>query len=445
MKRLRTILNSKYLYVALVFFLLVYLFINFYFIKKESKLDVSVKKNYCVLAKYYIEGNLAKFDLDCGEKLIGYYYFDEEKEINLFKEKFAMGDIVRIEGQLEEITENHNFNIFNYRKYCYNKNIFYKINIDEIMLVRKTDNFIYKIGNFVEERIKNLKSYAYIKALVLGNKDYIDDDMLSTFKNIGIMHLFSVSGMHVGLLLSFLSFFTKKNETLKNILSVLILTIYYFLVESISLLRAFLFFLINLFNRVFSLNISIYKMIFLTVFIILLKNPYYLFDIGFLYSFVISSLLLISREKILKVKNYFLRIIYISFLSFLFSMPLTIYNFFKINILSFAYNFFIVPLVSVVIFPLSIIVIFLPMLDKFLFFFIEVFQKIALLFSNIPSNLILKKPLIIVVLLYYIVIIISLKKKKMYLFLILFLIIHYNYNNIFPSTYLIVIDVEKER
>lgn len=443
MKKLKIILHSNTFYFLLLLFLLFHLFYNFNFTNRKSRFNLNDKNFICTIEKYYLEGDMVKIDLDCSETLKGYYYFASEEEKNDFSNNYKIGDIVRVQGELKEIEESRNFNIFNYKKYSYIRNIFYQLNIEKIDFIKKDDSYIYKLENFILDRITNLKSFPYVNALILGNKDYIDKTLLNTYKDIGIMHLFSISGMHIGLLLLIIGTVFKRKTLLKDILSLLTVHIYYFLIGSISLLRALLFFLLSFFNKKLSLGLKKYQIIFLTIFIILIKNHYYIFDTSFLYSIIISSSLLLYANKINCIKNYYLKILSISFLSFLFSLPITIYNFFEINLLSFFYNSLIVPVVSIIIFPFCLAVIFMPFLDEVLSLFINILENISLFFGDISSSLVMMKPSLIVIFLYYVIIVLALKNKKVFIFLIILIFIHHNYNAIVRSDYIITFDVQQ--
>lgn len=441
MKKLKIILNSKKFYLIIFLFLTIHIIYNFNFINKSSKFIKSNTNFICTIENYHIDGNMLKMNLDCKEKLIGYYYFDFENELLDFETKYKIGDIIKINGTLEEINSNSTPNIFDYKQYCYIRNIFYKLKIEKIDYIKKSSNYVYIIKGAIFNKIKKLKSFPYINAFVLKDTNYIDNNILSAYKKIGIMHLFSVSGMHVGILVLIINILLKKFDSFKNFLIILILLIYYNIIGSVSLLRAFLFFTISFFNKKFNLSLSIYKIILLLTTIIILKNPYYLYDTGFLYSIVISSGLLLSQNKIRKIKNYFLRTLYISIISFILSFPITIYNYFEINLLSFLYNTFIIPIVSIIIFPLCLITILFPVFDNILSVLITILEFISLIFSRINSTIILMKPTLFIVFFYYAIILLCMKNKRFYFLFLFSIIIHYNYNILSNKDYIVSIDV----
>ena len=439
MKKLKIILSCNITYIFLFFILIIRLFYNIYFLERNSEYEVSDNSFFCTIEKYHINGNQLKINLNCKELVIGYYYFTTEKDVYEFEKTFEIGDFVFIKGSLELINSNNNFNIFNYRKYCYYHDVFYNLKIETIDYIGKSSNFIYIIKNFITNRIKELKSYAYVSAFILGDKDNISNSVLNNYKTIGVMHLFAISGMHVSILISIIGLLFRKNSIFKFIFSLIFLIIYFFIVGSVSLLRSVVWFIISYICIFFEIKISLYRKLFILTFVILMINPFYIFDIGFWYSILISSTIILLQKKI-KNKNYFGRLLYVSFVSFLVSLPINIYNFFEINLLSFVYNLFIVPFISFL-FPLSIFVFFFPFLDNFFFFLIKVLENISNSFSSINSIVIFMKPSFLIIIFYYIIVFLIFKNKKFLIILFCFLLIHFNYNKIFDSNFLLFLDV----
>ena len=71
-----------------------------------------------------------------------------------------------------------------------------------------------------------------------------------------------------------------------------------------------------------------------------------------------------------------------SFISFIVSVPITLYNFYEINLLSIFYNLFYVPFVSIIVFPLSIITFLFPIIEPIFQFFIYILESSSLYISH---------------------------------------------------------------
>ena len=453
MKRLKIILQSKYFYFILILTTLIFVIFNNYIIKRQSIYYDNSNSVTGIIDDYHIDGDYLSINLKSKENINATYYFKTEKEKNNFALNYKLGDKVKLIGELSSPINNTNFNLFNYKEYLYNNNIFYTMTLSEIKKEKSNKSILYNIKNSTLSRIDKLsKSNNYVKAFVLGDNKDIDLSIRQIYQNLGISHLFAVSGMHVTFLTGVVVFILKKfklKEIKIYILVSLFLYLYVFLTGfSGSVLRASLFFILLSFNKVFKLNISIIKVLIITLLLIILFNPLIIYDVGFLFSSVISSYLIVFSSLIANKKGYIKKLIYTSFIALLTSIPISLYNFFSFNYLSIIYNLLFVPLISIIIFPLSIITFIFPMLDNILYLCIDVLEKLSIFLNNIDSNISFIKPSILICFIYYIFITISLifikRNNRIPLILfILILIIHYNFNSIYEDKYVLTIDVNQ--
>lgn len=178
-------------------------------------------------------------------------------------------------------------------------------------------------------------------------------------------------------------------------------------------------------NFIFKLKIKKIDIMFITLIISIIIKPFIIYDIGFIYSYIISFFLIIYSKNI-KHRNKLLNLFNVTLTSFLVSFPITIYNNYEINVISIIMNMILVPLVSAVIFPLTIITLIFPTLDNTLYFITNILEKFSLFISEIEfTKFIFSKPSIIVIIIYYIIIIIILKNKKHIYLLLILITIHY--------------------
>lgn len=440
-QKLRILLNSKYFYLLLVI-PLIYIIISI--INFNIKLDeyyLNSKEHICVVKDYFIDGTKIKFSLKCDYHVNGYYYLKDEDDLLTFKDKCNRGDLLKIYGSVSAIESNTNPNLFNYREYEAIREIFYNINIDKLEIIGHVNLPFLELKNLIMNKIEGLHSYDYLMALLLGNKNYLDRDIKDVYKSIGVIHLFAISGMHVGIFCTVINKITRKNNLLNFLACTLFLIIYYNIIGSISLLRSLVFFFMQRLNKILKLGLNNLKTIILIIITILLFNPYYFFDIGFRYSILISSSLVLLSKKIDNKKGI-KKLFYISYLSFFISLPLNIYYNYEINFLAIIYNIILVPFVSMLLFPLSLFTVLFPFLDIVMCFLINVMEYIANVFSSIPSTIVFIKPNICILIVYYIVIFLCLRySKKFIAFVLIMLLIHKNYNFIASDTYVLFLDV----
>ena len=435
MQKLKIALHSKITCIIIGLIILIELP---FFINRKSTYDSSDTKFICTIDSYFINETKIDLDLSCDEKLIGYIYYNSEEELSSFVNTYNLKDKVELTGTLKEINEPTNINEFNYKNYYKTRGIFYRLKINNI---KKIDDYnpIYIIYNYFFNKINGLKSKDYIYSLVFGNRKYLEEGTLDLYKKIGIMHMFSVSGMHISIIVELLNKLIKKESNRKNTFIMVVLFIYFLIVKTISLERAFISYLITYLNRKYNLEINKYLKVLLIIAIILLINPLYMFDSSFYLSVITGSVLIIISDK-LNNKNIFLSTIKISIVSFFITFPLVTYIYNEINILSFIYNIITSLIITYVIFPLSLITIVFSITDNLLFLIIGLFESFINLISVFSINLVFKKE-IVFVFVYYIILYLIFKNKRFVAVFLLAVFIHYNINYLFMDNYIYFFDV----
>ena len=438
MRKLKIILNCKWFLFLIVFITILYMLITFIFFDKKSKYNGNDKKFVCVIENINMLENKLSLDLECKEKVKGTYYFKDDTEKENFVKKYKIGSIIEINGSLNLIENLKAPNVFDYKMYAKTKGMFYHLKLESFKYLSENNYYVYKLKNIILEKITNYKSYSYLKYFFLKDKSSIDESALYRYKSLGIMQVLSLSSSFFML---YISKILKKNSVLKDVSVLIILYVMFKVTESIAFQRSLIYSIILIINRRFKLKIPIYKVIIYMTISLLIVNPYNVFLSSFYYCTIISSFIIILRKKIYKKRNLLSRSLYISFISFLVSIPLNIYFQFELNILSPVYNAFLYPLFTYIIMPVSILSIFIPQLDLVVFALLKLFGSLSVMLLKIPTNFIFIKPSILIVSLYYFLIVFALKNKKVFLIFILFLILHNNFNRIFPSTYVLVLDV----
>ena len=377
------------------------------------------------------------------DKTVIYLKSKEDLIINYYDilNNLSLGDTIKVNGILSKPTNNTVPNLFNYQKYLSNKNIFYLVKAQEITKIKNNTKIIYDIKNKISKRINNIK-YAneYINVFLLGNKDDLSKEINESYRNNGISHLFSISGMHISLFASLILYVLKKvsYNNLYNYSIVIIFLITYAILIGFqpSLLRAIIMYLLFSINKIFNLKINKVNIMLLVLIIALIINPYFIYEISFEFSYLISFTLVLFHQKIKRIKNKLLKSLYISSICFLVSMPICIYNYFQVNIISILLNIIFIPFISAIIFPLSLICFIVPKLSYLLNILINIMESISLFIDKYHLGIInFSKPSIYIIILYYICISLFLYNKK-YCFLFLLIFIH-KISIYFDNSYLI--------
>ena len=421
MKKLKMILQSRYIFKILTILILIITIIYTKYYPFKSVFNTNDTEFIGIVEDYIIKDNQIKISLKSKERIIVTYKYTGKVFNNL-----SYGDKIKVTGVLKEPSTNNIFNNFNYKKYLYNKKIYYIIEASKIDKIQNNNNHIYTIKNLLYTRINSLKSSNYIKALLFGDNK-LDKEIKTSYQINGISHLFSVSGFHINFITSIIYFYLDRvtyNKKIKYITVDIFLVLYLLLCNTTSLLRCTVMNILLSINHLLKLNIKKIDIVLLTLILCIIINPFIIYDIGFIYSYTISFFLILYKNKY-KTNNKLLKIIYISLISFLVSLPINIYTSYEINFLSIILNIIIVPIVSLILLPLSLLTLIFPILDNILYLITSILEKISLYTSNINIfKQILSKPSIILIIIYYLVIILILSKNKHYYLILILLIFH---------------------
>jgi competence protein ComEC len=311
---------------------------------------------------------------------------------------FQMGDRLRFRCTLHRPHGFHNPGAFSYERYLSFERIhtigflsgetaWVKIGEGSpYSLFRMIERVRNHIRNFAERETHPLSSGVF-KALVLGERGDIPEEIKEQFTVAGIAHLLAISGDHLGIvaLLSFSLFLwiLKRSEFLLLTLSVRkwaagltipFILLYTFIAGGgISVIRATIMVVTFFLSILFSRERNLLHTLALAAFLILLLSPPSLFDVSFQLSFlaVLSILYLVpclfrwfNEKEILPPKEAvwrqrvwaYLKIsLVVTAVAILGTAPFVALHFNRISLVGFLTNLFFVPWVGFVIVPLSLI------------------------------------------------------------------------------------------
>lgn len=445
MLRLRKILLCNYLYYLIFLLSVIYtaIFIN---IKHELKLNLNSKILIGRVESISLSGNKLSLIVKNKEKVKATYYLTNKDEIHLIKQ-IHLGDKVRLEGEFSlPLTKKDEYS-FDYERYLKTKKIYYLFKIEKLSVISSSKNIFLHIKEFVINRCKD----KYLKVFILGDKSSLDSSVVRTYQYLGISHLFAISGMHVSLLstmlLKLLKWLKVKEDNRLKIVSCILLFYLFLTTFSVSILRAVLFFICFSFNKIYYTYIDSKNIFLLVAAISLFINPFYIYDVAFIYSYSISFSLIVMANFINSFKSYFKSLFVTSIISFLVGIPTSLYFFNQLNFLSIIYNLFYVPFISYIVFPLALISFLVPQVLKVFELSVSFLEFTASTLSKITfSKLIFCSCNILIYFIYIILIICILKlisssNKRVVLIFILLLVFHYFIPTLFDKNYLMMIDV----
>ncbi len=275
---------------------------------------------------------------------------------------------------------------FDYKKYLERKYIYHQLFVDghRLLKVKSRDITILGIANTIRAHINSkLKPYnfkpdevAIINALLLGQRQDISKAIHASYTNSGAIHILAVSGLHVGILMLMLSFLLKPLEYFKYgkyfkaLLIVVILWCFALITGlSASVTRAVTMFSIVAIGLNLKRPTNIYNTLAISIFVLLLFKPLFLFDVGFQLSYL-AVFAIVALDPILyklwQPKHWFLDTYWHTFTITLTAqfgiIPLSLFYFNQFPGLFFVSNLVIIPLLGIVL-GLGVVVIFMALLN----------------------------------------------------------------------------------
>ena len=186
-----------------------------------------------------------------------------------------------------------------YQKYLQLHGISGVVIVRKLQRCKESDSFFSKFKRYCAERLDRGISEpvrkSVLSAVTLGLRARLPSGIKQQFSKLGIAHLFSVSGLHVGVLALLLLFALRPLPAFWHWLITSTLIFYVFLTGgNAPAIRAFAMLWLVEFFKSRCLHIPLTQLLSLIAAGILLFEPDYLSDGGFQYSFVITFMLLLA-------------------------------------------------------------------------------------------------------------------------------------------------------
>ncbi len=150
-----------------------------------------------------------------------------------------------------------------------------------------------KCAEIFSNYLENPRTAGIIKALILGIKTGIDNELREQYASAGVMHILAVSGLHVGIIFKIIEWFlgflnrTRRGKLIFALLMTLILFFYALITGfSPSVVRAVVMFSCVTWANATQRVSSTYNTIAFSAFVMLCYDPYFLTQVGFQLSYL---------------------------------------------------------------------------------------------------------------------------------------------------------------
>lgn len=348
--------------------------------------------------------------------------------VNFRKDKsstdFKIGMRLGIHSRIQSLQKPLNPDQFDYGSFLKNKSIFGQVYVDDSSLVifsnKRKDLYYYSaiFRNRVIENLKkshfNEKELGVVHALILGQRQDLDPSILQDYQYAGAIHILSVSGLHVGFVLLFLNYLlnflpnTNRFRVFKVVIIILILWCFALVAGfTPSVVRSVTMFSFVAIGMYMKRKTYIFYTFYCSIFLILLFEPSFLFDVGFQLSYMALFFILWLQPELVKmwkpgnkVGNHFWQVFTITLAAQLGTMPLSLYYFHQFPGLFFVTNLLIMFLMTVIMgvglffvliaFWITIPIYLAKVLEKLIWFLNFIVEKIAsvesFIFKDISFN-----------------------------------------------------------
>ena len=302
-----------------------------------------------------VNGNLVTLEAYCPQikqKVQAFYQLKNQDQQQWWLENQANLQ-VDFTGKINGINVPTNENEFDYRRFCETKKIANSIYIQAASpqlekkpgLVGKLHEVRRRLMLYFARLPQPLGNYAAV--LLIGYQPQVFADTLDQIRNLGLLYLFCLSGMHVFYLLLVIKRIcrlVKLSQEATNLLTLCIIPIYALLGgASLSLLRASgMVFIANLMKLLGVRPWNSLNSWSLVVLVNLLVNPAVVFSLGAQLSYLLTLMILIA-PKLSDIKLG----VYLNLLS----LPLILWQTYKWNLLTMALTILIIPIFEWLILP----------------------------------------------------------------------------------------------
>lgn len=310
--------------------------------------------------------------------------------VNIYKDstksQLLVDDRLAVKLVFNAIAEPLNPYSFNYKKYLQQQQIHHQIYVDnsQYLKLKKSMLSVKGIAANVREKINSVliqngfkdDELAVVKALILGQRQHITSELQQSYAGAGAIHILAISGLHIGIILLILKavfkplHYFKHGKLSATIIIIILLWMYAILSGlSASVVRAVAMFTAIAIAMQVNRPSSTYKTVIISMFFLLLFNPYYLFEVGFQLSYLAVFSIVWIQPKLYNlwkskwwIFDKLWQLLTVSMAAQIGVLPLSLYYFHQFPGLFFVSNLVIIPFLGIIL-TAGIVVIILSVLQ----------------------------------------------------------------------------------
>lgn len=298
----------------------------------------------------------------------------------------AYGSNILFKKTLVPIKNAGNPGEFDYKSYAAFNGWFYQVFLtkgDYVVAPVKTYNrfrlWLFIARDFVITRFRQYipgkVEAGLAEALLVGYREDLDKSIIEQYANTGVIHLIAISGMHLGMIYGLLLVLlkplgTKKYGKIINAFIIIVILWFFSLLTGAapSITRAAIMFTVIVAGNTFSKKAGIYNSLSVAAFILLLADPFHLWNVGFQLSFAALLSIAVFGKPITGllhpgpvILQRLWQLIAVTLAAQVFTLPLVLYHFHQFPLSFLIANLVAVPLGSIILNLLIILLCLTPL------------------------------------------------------------------------------------
>lgn len=306
-------------------------------------------------------------------------YFKKDSALLHLLPQLNAGTQCVVQCNLQPIRKSGNPGAFDYEAWCHLKGIYYQafLNGKAIRQIQQPTTMglpqmlwtiRLKILYLLCHYIPNKQSQSIASALLMGYRNDLDRELLQAYSNVGVVHIIAISGLHMGMVYGLLLFLLSPLENRKQwrVLKYigLLLGIWSFALiagGAPSVGRSAVMFSFIVLGQWQQKEASIYNNLAASAMLLLLYNPYNLWEVGFQLSYAAVAGIIAFQSPILKwllqwiPYKKIITLISVTLAAQVFTTPISAYHFHQFPVYFLIANIWVVPFTAVLLYALLLL------------------------------------------------------------------------------------------
>ncbi len=307
------------------------------------------------------------YDAETGEKVWLSYRIQSEEEKKAIESRMITGEIFEVTGTLKEPQAATVQNAFDFKTYLFQQGCYWQFEAEKIDHQGRSTAWWVKILRVKEQGIQVVETsfkepfQSHALALIFGDGSQIDEALYQNYQQLGVVHLFAISGAQVSLLAFFIYAVLLRIGCTKQtsmVIVICVLPLYACMTGfTPSVNRACGMVMIYFFGQLIGRKISPLVAMCICLHAYLFFFPYQIYAVGLQLSFSICAGLILTQELFSRARFGKLGTVFTgTFVCQLFASPILLYHFYELSLIGFFVNMLYIPIFSFIYFPITIFV-----------------------------------------------------------------------------------------